>query len=310
MGQEKLNRLERLMIRVANAPCSWGIIENIEGERPTYKQVLDEIEATGYTGTELGDWGFMPTDPDQLNQELDAHHLKLLGAWVDVHLHDAARHQESIDACVRAAKLLAAVGGDKNFVILGNDTYLDPVRTLNAGRITPEMGMTDEQWDTFAEGTNNVARAVLDATGLRTIFHHHVGTWVETPAETQRLMDMTNPALVGLVFDTGHWTFGGGDAVEGLKTHKDRIWHVHFKDCNQAIAAESRAKGWDGPTSLGHGVFSELGKGSVDFPAVLAQLRTMPYEGYVVVEQDVLPGMGTPKESAQRNRDYLKSIGL
>ncbi len=298
------------MIQVANAPCSWGVIENIEGERITYKQVLDEMQATGYAGTELGDWGFMPTDPVRLADELNAHHLKLLGSWVNVYLHDASRHDESIADCVRTGKLLAAVGGDKAFVILGNDPYMDPMRTKRAGRIRPEDGMSAAQWDTFAKGANRVAKAVRDETGLRTIFHHHVGTWVETPAETKRLMEMTDPTLLGLVFDTGHWTFAGGDAVEGLKQHADRIWHVHFKDCNQKITAQSRAEGWDGPTSLGHGVFSELGKGDVDFPAVLEQLRAMGYGGWIVVEQDVLPGMGTPRESAQRNRDYLRSIGI
>ncbi|HZQ09116.1 MAG TPA: TIM barrel protein [Anaerolineae bacterium] len=298
------------MIQVANAPCSWGVIENIEGERITYKQVLDEMQATGYAGTELGDWGFMPTDPARLADELNARHLKLLGSWVNVYLHDAARHEESIADCVRTGKLLAAVGGDKAFVILGNDPYIDPMRTKRAGRIRPEDGMSAAQWDTFARGANRVAKAIRDETGLCTIFHHHVGTWVETPAETKRLMEMTDPQLLGLVFDTGHWTFAGGDAVEGLKQHADRIWHVHFKDCNQKIADQSRAEGWDGPTSLGHGVFSELGKGDVDFPAVLNQLRAMGYDGWIVVEQDVLPGMGTPRESAQRNREYLRSIGI
>lgn len=298
------------MLRVANAPCSWGIIENIEGTRTTYDQVLDEMQATGYVGTELGDWGFMPTDPAQLANELAAHRLHLLGSWVNVYLHDPARLDESIADCVRTGKLLAAVGGAQAFVILGNDPYVDPVRTKYAGRITPEQGMNDAQWKIFADGANRVAAAVRDATGLRTIFHHHVGTWVETPAETARLLEMTDPQLLGLVFDTGHWAFGGGDAVDGLKKHADRIWHVHFKDCSQAVAVQSRTEGWDGPTSLGHGVFSELGKGDVDFPAVLQQLRAMPYDDWIVVEQDVLPGMGTPKASAQRNRDYLRSIGV
>lgn len=299
-----------MTIQVANAPCSWGIIENITGDRTTYKEVLDEMQATGYTGTELGDWGFMPTDPARLSEELAAHGLKLLGAWVNVYLHDAARHEESIADCVRTGRLLAAVGGENAFVVLGNDPYIDPVRTKYAGRITPEQGMTDAQWDVFADGANRVAAMVRAETGLRTVFHHHVGTWVETPAETARLLEMTDPLLVGLVFDTGHWTFGGGDAVQGLKQHASRIWHVHFKDCSQAIAAQSRANDWDGPTSLGHGVFSELGQGNVDFPAVLKQLRAMQYDDWIVVEQDVLPGMGTPKESAQRNRDYLRSIGI
>jgi inosose dehydratase len=298
------------MIRVANAPCSWGVIENISGERTTYKQVLDEMQETGYGGTELGDWGFMPTEPARLADELNGHNLKLLGSWVSVYLHDPARHDESVRDCVRTAKLLAAVGGDKAVVVLGNDPYGDPVRTLNAGRIRPEQGMTETQWQVFAAAANRVARAVMEETGLRTVFHHHVGTWVETPAETEKLLALTDPRVLGLCFDTGHWRFGGGDPVAGLKKHADRIWHVHFKDCEPRVAAQSRVEGWDGPTSVGHGVFCELGKGEVDFRDVVQTLRALSYDGWIVVEQDVLPGMGTPKESALRNREFLRRIGL
>jgi inosose dehydratase len=298
------------MIQIANAPCSWGVIENIEGERTTYVQVLDEIQATGYAGTELGDWGFMPTDPARLVAELAARHLQLLGSWVNVYLHDASRHAASIADCVRTAKLLAAVGGAKALIVLGNDAYGDPFRTKIAGRVRPEDGMSAAQWKIFTAGAESVARAVREETGLRTVFHHHIGTWVETPAETARFLEMTDPQLVGLCFDTGHWTFGGGDAVKGLQEHAARVWHVHFKDCDPRVAAESRVQEWDGPTSVGHGVFCELGKGAVDFPGVVQQLRAMNYDGWIVVEQDVLPGMGTPKESAQRNRDYIKSLGL
>ncbi|MDX2163673.1 MAG: TIM barrel protein [bacterium] len=298
------------MLRIANAPCSWGVIENIEGERYDYVRVLDEIAATGYSGTELGDWGFMPTDPALLSDEIGRRGLHLLGSWVSVHLHDAARHAQSAADCVRTARLLAAVGGRDCLIVLGNDPYSDPVRTLHAGRVTPEMGMSDAQWAVFAAGAEQIARQVREETGLRTVFHQHIGTWVETPAETARLLAMTDPALLGLVFDTGHWRFGGGDEVEGVYAFRDRIWHVHFKDHEPNVARQSREQGWDGPTSVGHGVFCELGRGDVRFPAVRDALQAISYDGWIVVEQDVLPGLGTPKASAQRNRDYLTTLGL
>ena len=298
------------MLRIANAPCSWGVIENIEGERYDYVRVLDELAATGYAGTELGDWGFMPTDPAALRQELASRDLDLLASWVSVRLHDEQQHQQSADDCVRTAKLLAEVGGPDCFIVLGNDPYADPVRTRNAGRITPEMGMSEAQWQVFARGANSVAQQVMDATGLRTVFHHHIGTWIETPAETERLMAMTNADILGLVFDTGHWAFGGGDPLTGIRDFSDRIWHVHFKDHDPAVAAQSRQQAWDGPTSVGKGIFPELGQGDVDFPGALHALRQIGYEGWIVVEQDVLPGMGTPGASAQRNRTYLQKLGV
>ena len=298
------------MARIANAPCSWGVIEGIEGERAGYVRVIDEMQETGYIGTELGDWGFMPTDPDELRAELDRRGLALVGSWVSVNLEDAARHRASADDAVRTGKQLAKVGGPGAVIVLGNDPYGNPHRTKIAGRVRPEDAMTDEQWKVFADGANHVARRVMDEAGIRTVLHQHIGTLIETGAEARRLFEMTDPSALGMCLDTGHWTFGaGGDPVAAVREFSDRIWHVHFKDAEPALMAASRANEWDGPELVGHGVFCELGKGCVDFPGVLGALDEIGYDGWVVVEQDVLPGMGSPRESARRNREYLRSIG-
>jgi inosose dehydratase len=146
------------MIRIANAPCSWGVIEGTEGDRGGFRRVIDEIAETGYVGTELGDWGFMPTDPDALRSELDARSLALVASFSTPWLQDPARHRQGEDDAVRIAKLLAAVGGPDTFIVLGNDPYGDPVRGKMAGRITAEQGLTDEQWTVFAQGADNLAR--------------------------------------------------------------------------------------------------------------------------------------------------------
>jgi inosose dehydratase len=298
------------MIKVANAPCSWGVIENIEGERITWETVLNEIRDTGYVGTELGDWGFMPTDAARLADELTSRGLEMVGSWVSVHMHDAAQLDADIDVAVKTAGLMAAVGGNTPIVVLGNDPFVDPIRTGNAGRITAEHEMSADQWKTFCSGAEAIARAVKEETGLRTVLHHHVGTWVETPAETRRFLENTDPALLGLVYDTGHWTFGGGDPIAGITEHWDRIWHVHFKGFSQEIATRSRAENWDAVKSYKNGVFSELATADIDVPPIVKFLTEQNYDGWVVVEQDVLPGMGRPKESARRNREYLRKTGL
>jgi inosose dehydratase len=299
------------MIKVANAPCSWGVLEfDLEGEAAGYAQVLDEIVETGYEGTELGDWGFMPTNPNQLRQEIHSRGLTLLGAFVPVMLKDPSAHTAGIEVAVRTARLMAEVEGNLPFIVLADDNGKIPERTQNAGRVLPEHGLTDFEWKIFAEGAEKVAEAVKKEAGLRTVFHHHCAGYVERPEEVDRLMQLTDPALLGLCFDTGHYRFGGGDPISGLQAHKDRIWHVHFKDCHPEIAARSRAEKWDYFTSVRNGIFCELGKGDVDFPRIKADLENMGYEGWIVVEQDVLPGMGKPKESARRNREYLASIGL
>lgn len=297
--------------RIANAPCSWGVLEfDLEGEAAGYAQVLDEIAATGYIGTELGDWGFMPTDPAVLRAELDQRGLALLAAFVPVALADRATHADGEAVAVRTARLLRDTAGEGCFIVLADNNGSVPERTQNAGRITPQMGLSDAQWEVFAEGANRIARAVRAQTGLRTVFHHHCAGYVETPAEVARLMALTDPQALGLCLDTGHIMFGGGDPLELLRAHQERIWHVHFKDFDPAVAAQARAESLDYFGAIRRGVFCELGRGAVDFPAMRDALTGMGYDGWIVVEQDVLPSLGAPKESAQRNRDYLRGIGL
>lgn len=297
-------------ISIGNAPCSWGIIENTAGERQTYLDVINEMSAAGYSGTELGDWGFMPTDPTVLIPQLEERHLQMLGSWVSVRLYDADYHEAGIEQAVKTAELLLAVGGEDCLIVIGDDHSTVPLRHDKAGRITPDMMLSDAEWAVYTGGAMKVAEAVKAATGLRSVFHHHGATYVETPAEIEKFLSLTDPDLLGLVFDTGHYMLGGGDPVTGIRTYGDRLWHVHFKDFDPEVVARADANGWGYQQMIGQGVFPELGKGAVDFPAVLSELKALNYEGWIVVEQDVLPGMGSPKESAQRNRDYLHSIGL
>ena len=266
------------MIKIANAPCSWGVLEfDLDGKAASFEQVLDEIRDTGYEGSELGDWGFMPSDPDGLKCELDVRNLSMVGAFVPVFLKDPSKHVAGAEAAVRTAKLMADAGYTDAFIVLADDNGSVQERTLSAGRVTPDMGLSEEEWHIFAVGANYVAREVKAKTGLRTVFHHHCAGYVETPAEIDQLMALTDPSLVGLVLDMGHFQFGGGDPLEALKKHKARIWHIHFKDCHPEIAEKSKIEGWDYFQSVGNGVFCELGKGSVDFPAIVEELTKQNY---------------------------------
>jgi inosose dehydratase len=299
------------MIKIANAPCSWGALEfDLEGKPATYDRVLDEMKATGYLGTELGDWGFMPTEPEKLKGELQKRNLTLLGAFVPVALKDVSNHKKGGEAALKVARLLAAVGGDTPFIVLADDNGKIPERTKNAGRVTLEMGLSEDEWQVYAAGAEQIARSVKKDTGLRLVFHHHCGGYVETPAEIAKLLALTDPKLVGLCLDTGHYRFAGGDPLKFLQQNSKRVWHIHFKDCQPGVAEQSRSQSWDYFRSVEKGVFCELGKGEVDFPAIHAELIKQGYNDWIVVEQDVLPGMGKPYDSALRNREYLKSIGL
>jgi inosose dehydratase len=287
-------------LRVGNAPCSWGTLEfeEAKAEQIGFGRMLDELVESGYTGTELGDWGYMPTDPGVLQAELTKRHVVMLGAFVPVALNDPAGHEAGLTNALKTAKLLAAVATDpKPYLVLADNNATVPERTRNAGRVTPKLSLRPAEWSNFAHRANKVARAVHDETGLQTVFHHHCAGYVETPEEIAHFLELTNPRAVGLVFDTGHYVFGAGDrdVIKGLESFKDRIRYIHLKDCRSDVAERSRTDQWDYFQALGHGVFCELGQGCVDFPAVLRWLKANQYKGYVL-------------GSARRNREYLRSI--
>jgi inosose dehydratase len=299
------------VVRVANAPCSWGVLEFDAPATPaSAPQVLDEMAAAGYAGTELGPEGFLPTDPRVLAADVARRGLSLAGAFVPVALTKRDAVDEGIDRAVRIARLLAGAGAADALILLSDDNATAPNRTARAGRVREDDGLRACEWDAFADHASRVAAAVREATGLRTAFHHHCAGYVETPHEIDALMSRTDAALLGLCLDTGHLTYGGGDPLVAATMYAARIWHVHFKDCDPVAVQHARANAWDYHTAVRRGIFCELGRGIVPFGAVCHALRRQRYSGWVVVEQDVLPGLGAPAASAQRNREYLRHLGL
>jgi inosose dehydratase len=278
----------------------------LEGTAAGAERVLGEMAQAGYAGTELGDWGFLPTEPVGLRALLGHHGLAMVGAFVPVALADERAHEAGVAVAVRTARLLASV--EAPFLVLADDNGKVPERVACAGRIRPDQGLSAAQWDTFARGAERVARAVREATGLRTVFHHHGGGWVETPAEVEALLTRTSPELLGLCLDTGHWALGGGDPLEALDRWGERVGHLHAKDCHPDLHARAAREGWDYFDAVRRGVFCELGRGGVDFAAFVDAIRGR--DGWLIVEQDVLPGMGTPLESARRNREFLRGLGV
>src|SRR3990170_3565312 len=138
------SRTERIgeVIKVANAPVSWGVIEKVAGERSAYAGVLDEIAQTGYAGTELGDWGFMPTDPARLQREVSARNLELIGAFVPVALANREAHATGQETALRTARLMRDAWAADAFIVLSDDNGSVPTREQNAGRIGPEHALT------------------------------------------------------------------------------------------------------------------------------------------------------------------------
>lgn len=302
---------------VANAPCSWGVIGGL-GPATPYPQMLDELVAAGYRGTELGDYGFMPTDPAALADTLAARDLTLLGGFVAVPLAEATAVADHITEVLQVARLLADAepGPRRPLLILADADGRNPERFAHAGRITPAMALPATDLQRFAHNAEIVAERVHAETGLTTAFHPHGAGWIETPAEVEAFLDATDTSRIGLVFDSAHLVYGSGQSDPGntaaalLARFLPRVATIHLKDCHTQVAARARAEGWDYSRAVRAGLYCELGQGSIDFAQLIAAARAGGYHDWWTVEQDVFPAMGMPFASARRNRAFLREIGL
>lgn len=299
--------------RVGNAPVSWGVYE-ADRPNPAYARVLDEIAAAGYEGTELGPYGYLPTDAAALARELRSRGLSLGSSFVPLPLEDAARREASVASALAVARLLATQGVGE--LIVADDE--DPARARAAGRIPADgsAGWTDAQWREAAATLHAVAGALRRELGMRVVVHHHAGTFVETPGEIDRLLAETDPDLVNLLLDTGHCVYGGGDPLDVARRHGGRIRYVHLKDARGSEIEHVRRSAVAMDEAWRRGVFCPLGDGVVDFPAVVGELRRQGYGGWMIVEQDVIPDaqgrlQPDPAESARRSRAFLRErVGL
>lgn len=298
-------------IRAATAPINWGIMEHVEFPAAyPYGRVLDEMAAAGYSGTELGPYGFLPSDSAVLRQELDKRSLTLCSAFVDIELGNKSAHAESQAYVARSAKLISEAGA--RLLVLSD--RITPQRNAVAGRRRDanQISWSEAEWQTAAAAIREVI-ALCKANGLKVAFHHHAGSHVETPEEIDHLSSLFPADQLGLCLDTGHYIYGGGDAVAFLERQVSRVWCVHLKDVNDMKSAEARRERMNFHDAVRHGIFAPLGKGSVDFPRILSLLQSGHFDGWAVVEADVLPGgvgADAPLANATAGREYLRQFGI
>lgn len=296
-----------MAIKIGTAPVSWGIME-VEGwsGQKAYGEVLDEMAQAGYAGTELGPYGYLPTEPERVTKELAARGLSLVSSFVPIPLDKPEHHEASFQEAMTVAKLLAQAGA--RLIVLAGD--MKPERMAVAGRVIEERdGMSNEEWECAAQMLTRIAESCREL-GLDAVFHHHVGTLIETPREIERLCASTEESLIGLCLDTGHYFYGGGDPVDAVQRYGSRIRHLHLKDVEPKMLDAAREEGIGFLEAVRRGVFCELGEGGVDFPEVIKELTACGFDGWAIVEQDVdasQPGVH-PFESAKRSRQYLRKV--
>ncbi|HMJ20455.1 MAG TPA: TIM barrel protein [Terriglobales bacterium] len=297
---------ERLLF--ASAPDSWGVLDYPGPSwEQSYEKMLDEMVEAGYTGSELGPYGFFPTDPKVLQPQLEKRGLKLLASFVPVKLGDPAAGPAVLEQIRKVGKLLASLKAP--FLVMADDQSAE--RNGFSGRAYDKgcPTLSAEQW-------KHVGRIVADAErvanefGLDLVFHPHVATYVETPEECEKFFDATSHANVGLCLDTGHCVYGQGDAVKEAERYRSKLRFVHIKDCNARVLEQARCNQWTFEEAIEHTVFTVIGQGNIDFPAFFRTLMKNGYSGWSVVEQDVKFGDTAipPAESVAASLKYLRGV--
>ncbi len=287
-------------MRIATAPVNWNNpdVPEYRAWLP-YGRMMDEFVEAGYDATEWGPG--MPEDPAELKVELDRRGLEMVGAFVGLGFRDADRYDAEMARAMEIARRLQATGGKLLIAAEAGDDR----RRAEAGHVVEADGLTDEQWRNLAKGLHDLADN-LAPMGMSVVFHNHVGTYVETPGETARLLDETDPAKVGWCLDIGHLAYGGGNSLEMLGTYGDRVRHIHLKDVSGEVLAQAQAENWSFGQALKSFIFPALGEGIAQVPECVAALLARGYDGWFVLEQDTTPD--DPKDVARANRVYLEAL--
>jgi inosose dehydratase len=301
-------------IQVANAPLSYGAFEMTVGVFPNVPgpdELLAEMAAAGYDGTELGPPGYLG-DGDQLRARLERSGLELTGGWNQIRFSEPEHWDEDLAELERGLALFDAAGAGNDARPVLGDAGSD-ARRANHGRGAEDrsLGLDDGGWRQLADG---VARAheLVRSRGYEPTFHAHTATYVEAPREIERLLELTD---VGLLVDTGHLLAGGSDPIQALRDWGDRVNYVHVKDVRLEVLRGVIADHADMLEAWRRGIFCELGEGDVDLPAFFAELERSGYEGWIVVEQDRIPRddeqLAESADAQVRNREWLRqNVGL
>jgi inosose dehydratase len=296
-----------MTIRIGNAPCSWGVEFADDPRNPPWRQVLGDCAAAGYRGIELGPIGYMPEDPAELGEALAESGLTLIGGVVFRPFHDPAKWDEVLDAARRTCRALVAHGA-RHLVLIDS---ISPRRAPTAGRPHDAEQMDSTEWAAFRDRIAHVARMATEEHGLIAALHAHAAGFIDFEPELERLLDEVDEDILKICFDTGHHSYAGFDPVAFMRRHVDRISYMHFKDIDPAVKARAVAASTGFYEACGQGIFCNLGRGDVDFPAVRQVLLDAGFEGWCTVEQDCDPTLDvSPLDDARRNRDYLATIGF
>jgi inosose dehydratase len=295
-------------LALGSCPDSWGVWFADDPKQTPWQRFLDELSGVGYEWLELGPYGYLPTDPHQLQDELAARNLKVAGGTMHglSGLHRAGDFEAIVAQSRKVATLTQALGSS-NLIFVPVPGYRDDT----TGAYLEPAELSADEWATLIRSTNELGKILTEEYGVRLQFHPHADSHVETQAQTERFLAETDPSFVSLCLDTGHLAYRRADSVEIIRKFPDRIGYVHIKQMDPAIVARAEAEDMAFGQAVALGASCEPPQGLPDIPSVVAALNDLDADIFVVVEQDMYPApFDQPKPIADRTQRYLRGVGV
>ena len=287
-------------INLGIAPIAWTNDDMPDlGKENTFEQCISEMALAGFTGCEVGNK--YPRNTDVLGKALKMRGLKIAAAWFSSFLTTKPL-QETIDAFIEHRDFLYAMGAK---VIVVSEQGHSIQGQIETPIFAKKPHFTEDEWDKLALGLNKLGELAKEK-DMKVVYHHHMGTGIQTAAEIDKLMEMTDPALVYLLFDSGHLVYSGENHLAVLRKHVDRIKHVHLKDIRAEKVQEVKEKQLSFLEGVRLGAFTVPGDGSIDFTPIFTILAEAKYQGWFIVEAEQDPAKANPFEYAQKARCYIK----
>lgn len=293
-------------LRLGTAPDSWGVWFPDDPKQVPWHVFLDEAAEAGYTAVELGPFGYLPTEPERLRDELGRRNLTLSGATCGTALHRGARALEDVLTEARQiSSLLQEMGAP--YLITLPAMYSD----LHTGAELESPELTAEQWQDLGRGHSELGRILFDESGVRQMFHPHADAHVDDNASIDRFLELTDPEHVSLCLDTGHVAYAGGDNRKVVADHPERIGYVHLKSVDPEVMARVHAERMSFAQAVTAGAMVEPADGEPDMPALLAELEELGVPLWAIVEHDMYPAPpGQPLPIATRTCRYYTGQGV
>lgn len=291
--------LNKEKVNLAIAPIAWTNDDMPDlGAENTFEQCISEMALAGFTGSEIGNK--YPKDVETLKHKLDVRGMRICNAWFSSLLLSEG-YDATIEAFIKHRDFLHALGAK----VIGASEQGNSIQGKSVSIFGEKPVYTDEQWALIAKGFNKMGELAREKDMYFTV-HHHMGTGVQTAEEIDKLMELTDPNLVYLLFDTGHLSFSGEDVIGVLKKYVNRIKHVHLKDIRKSVIEDAKTKGYSFLDAVRAGSFTVPGDGDFDFTPVFDILDEAGYEGWVVVEAEQDPAKANPYEYAVLARNYIR----